>query len=131
MKMLWLAAILSLAIGASVVRSATKAGDPPASGVADKGKVLFLQCVACHGRDGGGTALAPSLKDVVGRKAAIEEDFAYSGALKRSGKVWTDNELSAFLLKPQVAVPGTRMAYAGAGSPADAEALVAYLKMLH
>ncbi|RYE04416.1 MAG: c-type cytochrome [Sphingomonadales bacterium] len=94
------------------------------------GAALYKTCVACHGARGQGTAMGPDLRGIAGRAAAQQEGFAYSGALRRSGKRWTRAELSAFLLNPQRAVPGNRMAYSGIGSERDAAALAAYLEAL-
>ncbi|MDH7971915.1 c-type cytochrome [Sphingomonas sp. AR_OL41] len=94
------------------------------------GQALFqAHCAACHGADGSGAA-GPDLHGVVNRPAAGVPDFAYSAALRRSGKIWTPRELQAFLIRPQAAVPGTRMAYPG-GTAADAAAIVVYLGTLN
>jgi cytochrome c len=97
---------------------------------AAKGKAMFATCAACHGAEGEGTDLAPDLHAIVGRLAATQAGFAYSAALRRSGKTWTVDELERYLIDPQAAVPGTRMSYPGAGSAGNAAALVAYLQTL-
>ena len=97
---------------------------------AEKGKALFAACATCHGAEGDGTDLAPALHAITGRIAATQAGFAYSAALRRSGKIWTADELEHYLVDPQAAVPGTRMSYPGAGSPENAAALVAYLQTL-
>jgi cytochrome c len=109
------------ACGASV-------GTAQTAGTGDvaKGATAFrAHCAACHGADASGGS-GPDLRDVVGRAAAGVPDFAYSTAMRRAGKTWTAAELQAFLVHPQSAVPGTRMAFAGT-MPADASAVVAYL----
>ncbi len=115
--------VILLAIGAPALAAQTAGG-------AARGKELYAQCVACHGADGSGTASGPDLRAIAGQAAAQQEGFAYSAPLRRSGKRWTQAELQAFLLSPQKAVPGTRMAYAGAGSAENAAALASYLGTL-
>ncbi|WDF75166.1 c-type cytochrome [Novosphingobium sp. KACC 22771] len=101
----------------------------PVSAAADA-PTGFAICATCHGAHGEGSDAGPELRGVLGRKAASGTDFAYSAAMRRSGKVWTEAEIAAFLLNPQAAVPGTRMAYPGASTPAEAAALAAYVAML-
>lgn len=100
----------------------------PANSAA-KGQALFrAKCAVCHGAAAAGSA-GPDLQNIVGRRAASDPDFAYSAALRRSGKTWSPAEIQAYLVKPQAAVPGTRMAFPGT-TPADAAALVLYLQTL-
>lgn len=109
--------------------TATLALAQAAPGDVAKGAAIYrARCAVCHGATAAG-GNGPDLHGIVGRSAASEPDFAYSAALRRSGKTWSANDLQAFLVRPQGAVPGTRMAFAGA-APADADALVAYLKTL-
>ncbi len=78
----------------------------------------------CHPADGVGQG--PSLKGVVGRKAASAPGFPYTDALKKSGLTWTPASLSKFLIAPMNMVPGTAMPMQvpDAGERAD---LIAYL----
>lgn len=108
-----------LAVALSLAAGTTHAG-PPA----------FQVCAACHGAAGEGGEAGPAIRGIIGHAAGADPDFAYSAALKRSGRIWTEANLAAFLLDPQVAVPGTRMAYPGAGSPAAAAALAAAVAAL-
>jgi cytochrome c len=96
---------------------------------ADGGQVFANQCATCHGSDGGGGEMGPSLKGVAGRPVASLPDFSYSDALKAKGGVWSDAALDGFLADPQTAVPGTAM-YGGAPDPADRKAVIDYLKTL-
>jgi cytochrome c len=71
--------------------------------------------------------VGPSLHGIFTRKAGEIADFRYSPAMKRSGIVWTQDNLNKFITDPQAMVPGNRMPYAGmadAGARAD---LIAYL----
>ncbi len=91
---------LALLVGAQV-RGETE-GD-----AAKGGETYAAQCALCHGSNGGG-GQGPSLKGVVGRKAASTE-FAYSAALKRTGWSWDVAHLDRYLENPQAAVAGTLM----------------------
>jgi cytochrome c len=95
---------------------------------AEHGKTVFAACAACHSERP--DALGPSLKGVVGRKAAALEDFRYSAAMKRANLVWDENNLRDYIRDPQGKVKGNRMPYGGVTEPADIEDLIAYLKVL-
>src|SRR5436190_11050638 len=57
------------------------AAAPAAAADAERGKLVFQSCAACHGE--GANALGPSLKGVYGRKSAALEDYRYSPAMTR------------------------------------------------
>jgi len=100
-------------------------------GNAAKGKLVFLQCQACHAVQPGGPALVgPDLAGVYGRAAASLPGYDYSAALKASHIVWNDQELSDWLKDPSALVPGTKMAFVGIASPALRADVIAYLKTL-
>lgn len=98
------------------------------TGVADKGKVVFLQCKTCHVRDEGVNRIGPSLAGIVGRKAGTVPGFAYTDANKNSGITWTPEKLFQYLENPQRVVPGTKMAFAGLAKPQDRADVIAYLQ---
>jgi cytochrome c len=104
----------------------------PAAQAADAahGKQLFTACAYCHGLNGTGGAVGPSLKGVLNRPAGAIEGFPYSDALKMSGVTWTEVNLAEYLAHPDQKVPGTRMVYAGLSSKADIRDLIAYLKQI-
>jgi cytochrome c len=104
--------------------AAASAGGARAQGA--NGEDIFnTRCVMCHAPTGGGEG--PSLKGVVGRKAASAPGFEYSPALKASGLTWTPAELDRFLTDPQKALPGTAMVVS-VPDPAERAALIDYLK---
>jgi cytochrome c len=120
--------LLSLLAGAPAY--AQMAATPPA-GNAVKGKLVFLQCQACHAVAPGGPALVgPNLAGVVGRKAASLPGYDYSSALKASGLVWDSANLDLWLTDPSKLVPGTKMAFTGIDSPALRADVIAYLATL-
>ena len=95
---------------------------------AEHGKAVFAACAACHSERP--DALGPSLKGVVGRKAAALEDFRYSAAMKRANLVWDENNLRDYIRDPQGKVKGNRMPYGVVTEPSDVDDLIAYLKVL-
>jgi len=101
------------------------------AGNAGTGKLVFLQCQACHDVQPGGPALVgPDLFGVYGRKAGTLPGYVYSTALKNSGIVWTAATLNPWLTNPSALVPGTKMAFVGLASPSLRADVIAYLKTL-
>ena len=94
----------------------------------EHGKELFKACAACHNDQPG--ALGPSLKGVVGRKAAALDSFRYSGPMLRANLVWTPENLHDYIADPQGKVKGNRMPYGGLTNPSDVDDVVAYLATL-
>ncbi|HEV8553770.1 MAG TPA: cytochrome c family protein [Casimicrobiaceae bacterium] len=102
---------------------AAAAGDPL------QGARAFQNCVACHSIDAGRNMTGPSLADVVGRKAGGLANFhRYSDALKRSGIVWSEQTLDAWIANPAAVIPGNDMRFQGIGDAQTRNNLVAYLK---
>jgi cytochrome c len=94
---------------------------------ADKGKVVFEQCAACHSLGEAGDYDGPTLKGVIGRKAGSLEDYRYSAAMKRSDVTWDATTLDQYVADPQAFIPGNRMAFAGISDKAQRDDLIAYL----
>ena len=94
---------------------------------ADKGKVVFEQCAACHSLGEPGDYDGPTLKGMMGRKAGSLEDYRYSAAMKRSEVVWDASSLDTYLENPQAFIPGNRMAFAGISEKAQRDDLIAYI----
>jgi cytochrome c2 len=103
------------------------AGSAKGAGDADKGKIVFEKCAACHSLEPGKNDNAPTLAGILGRKAA-SEDFRYSAAMKRSEITWDEKSLDSFLTDPQGFVPGNRMPFEGLKDKADRDNLLEYLK---
>ena len=89
----------------------------------------MAQCVACHsfGKDGPRRS-GPNLHGMFGKPAASAPGFQYSAALKKSGIVWTETALYAYLAAPGKSVPGTRMTFSGEPDPAKRQKMIAYLR---
>ena len=90
----------------------------------------FAPCVACHGGKGSAADLGPNLGGVFGRKAGSRDDFRYSRPLARSGVVWNEQNLDAFLKAPDQFIPGTRMPFEGVASDAERAAIIQHLRTL-
>lgn len=95
-----------------------------------KGKKVFGKCKACHKLEKGVNGTGPYLYDIVGREIASVDGYNYSSALVGMSGVWSEDELSAFLLKPSKYAPGTKMSYSGLTPLNDRANLVAYLKTI-
>lgn len=102
-----------------------------AEGDAAAGQKVFNQCKACHDIEKGVNKVGPTLKGVVGRKAASVADYKYSPAMVKKGEegvVWDEATLTAYLPNPKAYVPGTKMAFGGLKKPEDVANVIAYLK---
>ena len=103
----------------------------PVDAAAQDGQAVFRrQCSACHATEPGQNKIGPSVAGVAGTKAANGSGFAYSDALKKSNLTWTDDNLEKYLADPKGVVPGGKMVFAGLKNPAEAKAVVDYLKTL-
>lgn len=71
------------------------------------------------------------MKGVLGRHAATYPGYPYSAPMRAAGEqglVWTEENLSTFLKKPQAMVRGTWMAFPGLQKSQDILDIIAYLK---
>ena len=59
----------------------------------DAGRKAYQECVACHAIEKGVNGVGPSLAGIVGTKAGEVDGFRFSGPMKRSGIVWTTENL--------------------------------------
>ncbi len=135
----WLRGLLSLVVMVSLAISypvaASSAATSTDSAVASvdspqykRGRLLYIQCRACHELEAGGPRkIGPHLARIVGRPSAAVSDFAYSGALDSAGLTWDAETLDRFLRRPSDVVPGNTMAFAGIANAADRAALITFL----
>ena len=113
------------ALGIAALSAASHAQD------AAEGAKVFQKCMACHTAADATNKIGPSLKGVVGRKAASVEGFKYSPAMLAKGAagvVWDEATLTAYLPDPKAFVPGTKMTFPGLKNPQDVANVIAYLK---
>jgi cytochrome c len=120
---------VSLLVFAAAMLAST-AGWPV--GNARKGADVFAEeCGDCHSALPGKNKKGPSLKGVLGRKAAAVDDFSgYSDAMKRTDIVWTEEKIEAYIAQPRKMVPGGKMKYDGLDDPAARADVIAYLQTL-
>ena len=101
-----------------------------ADGDAEKGEKLYMKCKTCHDIEKGVNKVGPTLKGIVGRKAASVADYKYSDAMIAKGAegvVWDEATLAAYLPDPKAFVPKTKMVFAGLKKPEEVADLLAYL----
>jgi cytochrome c len=95
----------------------------------EKGRVLFLQCRACHSLEAGGAnKVGPNLYGMFGRKAGLAPGFNYSEVVAKSSIVWSAETLDQWLARPSEFLPGNRMVFVGVKKPEERADLIAYLK---
>ena len=96
---------------------------------AQRGAHAFRACIACHSLEPGRHLTGPSLANVLGRAAGEAPGFQrYSDSLKRSGIIWDEKTLDAWLRDPAHFVPGNTMTFAGLKDETARRELIAYLK---
>ena len=98
---------------------------------AEQGAKVFKKCMTCHTADDATNKIGPSLKGIVGRKAASVEGFKYSDAMLAKGAagvIWDEATLTTYLPDPRSFVPGTKMTFPGLKNPEDVANVIAYLK---
>jgi cytochrome c len=96
----------------------------------EHGRRIFQACASCHTIDGEHSTFGPSLKGILGRRAASAPDYRYSPAMQAAGAnglVWDEAALAEFLTKPQAKVPGTTMRFWGLWKR-ELDDLIAFLK---
>jgi len=100
--------------------------------LAAAGEKVFKKCKACHQvGEGAVNRSGPQLNGLVGRSIGGVDGFKYSGTLAgmgAEGKVWTEEELAAFLANPKGYAKGTKMSFAGLKKESDVAAVIEYLK---
>ena len=94
------------------------------------GQRLFAsRCASCHAVGPSARAgFGPQLNGVLGRRAGSTPDYRYSPAMLKSGIVWNEKTLAAFLDSPDELVPGTRMRFWGMSDARKVGDLLAYLR---
>ncbi len=108
------------------------AGALQAQGNVEEGENVFKKCRTCHDvGDGAKNKVGPVLNNVVGRKAASIDGFAYSTdmkALGAKGFEWNDENLNKYLENVKRVVANGKMVFPGLRDEQDRKDLIAYLK---
>lgn len=94
-----------------------------------KGEAVFKKCAACHVvAAGGANGIGPNLWGVMGEPVGKGAGgYAFSGALAGKGGNWDWKAMDAWLASPRAFAPGTKMTFAGLGSPEDRANVIVYL----
>lgn len=116
-----------LIVSAAIIGLATASG-ALADGDAKKGKRVFNKCKACHAIDKEQNRIGPHLVGLFGRKAGTVKGFKYSPAMAKSGIVWDEKKLAAYITDPKKFVPGNKMIFPGLKNEEQREDLIAYMK---
>jgi len=97
---------------------------------AAEGANVAKQCAACHTFDKGGpNRIGPNLYGVIGSHPAEVDGFQFSKALEgMKDKVWSYEELNAWLANPKAYAPGTKMTFAGLRKPEQRADVIAFLR---
>ena len=122
--------MIKKAVFAALASAVLFAAPAQAAGDAAAGEKVFNQCKACHEVEKGVNKVGPTLKGVVGRKAASVEGYKYSAAMTAKGAegvVWDEATLDKYLTNPRAAVPGTKMSFAGIADAAKRKELITWL----
>jgi cytochrome c len=118
-----LTTVLGLALSAPAFAAA------PATGDAVAGRAAFNKCASCHQvGPNAKSGFGPHLTAIIGRPAAAAKDYTYSEAMKKSGLVWNEKNLTAFIKSPTDTVPGTKMRFWGIGNEKQIADMLAYLR---
>jgi len=97
---------------------------------AKNGAATYRLCATCHSLQPGVSLSGPSLSKVWGKKAATTDGYGrYTEALKKSGIVWDENTLNAWLADPQAMVPGTTMTFRGVPQNETRANLIEFLRL--
>lgn len=105
-----------------------------AAGDAANGQKLFKKCAACHSLEEGKKKVGPSLYKIFGATPGQVAKFRYSKGMVEYGKtgvVWDETTLDAWLTKPKDVVKRTKMAFPGFKKEQDRADMIAYLKSLN
>lgn len=98
----------------------------------EKGAKVYKKCVSCHMiGDGAKNRVGPQLNGIIGREIGAIADYKYSKAMMKyaaTAKVWSEENLAAYLESPRKVVKGGRMAFAGLRKEKDRVNIIAYLK---
>jgi cytochrome c len=95
-----------------------------------KGELIAKKCTTCHDfTKGGPNKVGPNLWGIVGAHPAEVPNYAFSEAMQaRKDKIWTFEELDAFLASPKNDVKGTKMTFPGLPKPQDRADVIAWLR---
>ena len=89
------------------------------------------KCRFCHSiRENDRDRMAPSLYRILGKPAAVGENFTYSSALiemRNNGLIWTPETIDAFISDPENYITANRMRVEGIKDPETRQLIINYL----
>jgi cytochrome c2 len=118
------AALLGLAVAGASLGPVHAEGDPVVGG-----KRYRASCVGCHGDAKTPAGMAPSLVNIMGRKAGEAAGGVISRASAEANFVWDETTLDQFLASPSEKIHGTLMPI-GVKNPRERADLIAYIKTM-
>lgn len=99
------------------------------------GPSVFRKCQSCHNIEQGAPhKTGPNLWNIVGKQAALYDDFRYSNAMLAyagDGAVWDFEALNNFLKAPDEYIDDTSMRFAGLRRDGERADLIAWLATQH
>ncbi|MBN7798464.1 c-type cytochrome [Parahaliea mediterranea] len=124
------AGLLLALLSPPVLSQAPGPGMPALAGDADRGRLVFGQCRACHYPDPAmGHNNGPNLHRIFGKVAGKQPGFEYySETFKQARFVWTPQLLDLWLADPGAMFPASTMMSLGVPDPQRRADLIAYLK---
>ncbi|ETW11643.1 cytochrome C class I [Roseivivax marinus] len=85
-------------------------------------------CRQCHSTDEGDHRLGPSLYEIVGKEAGVQEGYQYSSALESADHTWDEDMLDQWIENPDQVVSGHKMKpYPGQDDPEIRAAIIEHL----
>lgn len=97
--------------------------------LARMGAPAYRICAGCHSLQPGVHLSGPSLAGLWGKKAGTVTGFGrHTKAMRKSGIIWDEDTLNAWLADPQAMVPGTTMMFRGVEKEATRVNLIAFLR---
>jgi len=107
-------------------------GAAQAQGNAEEGAAVFKKCRTCHDVGAGAkNKVGPALNNIIGRKAASIDGFAYSSDMKglgANGFVWSEENLGKYLENVRSVVANGKMVFPGLKDEQDRKDVIAYLR---
>ncbi|MFK5923528.1 MAG: c-type cytochrome [Verrucomicrobiota bacterium] len=94
---------------------------------AEGAKLAKLKCGICHSLKGGGPKVGPPLAGIHMRKIGSIKNFKYSDVFKNADKIWTEEELNAFLANIPAYLKGSNMIIQSIEDEVERKAIIAYL----
>lgn len=96
-----------------------------------RGELIFhSRCGMCHtvAADSPYNTMGPNLHGLFGRKAGSLSSYEFSTALQKSGIIWRDQTLDAYLQNPHKEVPGVKMPFLGISDKTVRADVIDYLR---